>query len=190
QQDTENIRREYKEKIYIWKMKGFNTASVELSLDQDITVLSSEYDKYTANVEKLIALQQQFGQMAGQSTPEEMSRIESVLFDPEQTDKLEQLVKGLSQRLSDGKKETPAQKEIPPATPPPEIPKPETPAMPVLSSEPETHPVTAPEVKTESQKLKSPEPAAQPKPDDILTEKAGNIEENWPWVEDRLMEEF
>jgi len=30
QQDTEKIRREYKEKIYIWKMKGFNTASVEL----------------------------------------------------------------------------------------------------------------------------------------------------------------
>ncbi|MDO9391455.1 MAG: DnaA/Hda family protein [bacterium] len=190
QQDTEKIRREYKEKIYIWKMKGFNTASVELSLDQDISILASEYDKYTANVEKLIDLQQQFGQMAGQSTPEEMSRIESVLFDPEQTDKLEQLVKSLVQRLSGGKIETTGQTETIRETPVPEIPRPEAPPMPVMLPEPEDQPVTAPEVHPEPQNVKSPETPVQSKSDDILAEKTGNIEENWPWVEDRLMEEF
>jgi hypothetical protein len=190
QQDTEKIRREYKEKIYIWKMKGFNTASVELSLDQDVAVLSLEYEKYTANVEKLIDLQQHFGQMAGQSTPEEMTRIESVLFDPEQTDKLEQLVKNLSQRLSGGKTGTMAQTEIVQEAPVPEIPLPETPLMPVLSSEPKTQPLNPPEIKPEPQNVNPPEPAVQSKPDDILAEKAGTIEETWPWVEDRLMEEF
>ena len=190
QQDTEKIRRGYKEKIYIWKMKGFNTASVELSLDQDIPVLTSEYDKYTANVEKLIDLQQQFGQMADQSTPEEMSRIESVLFDPEQTDKLEHLVKNLSQRLSGGESETLLQPGAVPAASTPEPPKMESPETLVIPAVPEIRSVPFPEIKTEPQNVKPPEPALQARPDDILAEKAGNIEENWPWVENRLMEEF
>ena len=188
QQDTEKIRREYKEKIYIWKMKGFNTTSVELALDKDISVLSSEYDKYTVNVERLIGLQQQFGQMAAQSTPEEISQIESVLFDPEQTDKLEQLVKSLSQRLNGGNRETLPQTEVAVATSPLEPPKPESPELPVQPAMPKTKPV--PETKAEHQDVKLPESATQSKPDDILAEKAGIIEENWPWLADRLMEEF
>ncbi|MBI4727366.1 hypothetical protein HY768_09150 [candidate division TA06 bacterium] len=188
QQDAEKIRREYKEKIYIWRMKGFNTASVELALDQDLSALTAEYDKYTANVQKLIDLQQQFGQMAGQSTSEEMTRIESVLFDPEQTDKLEQLVKSLSQRLSGGKSKTLPQAETIPAASPPEPIKLESPERPALPPVPEIRP--APEIIAERQNVNSPETGTQSQPDDLLAEKSGNIEENWPWVEDRLMEEF
>jgi len=190
QQDTEKVRREYKEKVYIWKMKGFNTSSVELSLDQDLTTLTAEYDKYTANVERLITLQQQFGQMASQSTSEEMSRIESVLFDPEQTGKLEQLIKDLSRRLAgDAGKALPeaARQE---AAPFPQPPEPEFPAPPVPSAVPEIKPAPTAEIKAGPPAATAPDKNVPAKPDDLLAEKAGNIEETWPWVEDRLMEEF
>lgn len=193
QQDTEKVRREYKEKIYIWKMKGFNTASIELCLDQDISSLSAEYDKYTVNVEKLIDLQQLFGQMAGQSTSEETARIESVLFDPEQTDTLEKLVQALSQRLKAGKDGDTRQKDTSPVITPPETPKPAKPDVSEairLPAEPQAQPSPGPEPKPEAITVKPPEPAGQAKPDELLTEKTGIIEESWPWVEDRLIEEF
>ena len=180
QQDTEKIRREFKEKIYIWKMKGFNTSSVELSLDQDILVLSAEYDKYTANVERLIELQHKFGQMAGQSTPEEMSRIESVLFDPEQTDRLVLLVKNLDQRISGAEPEPPALIATEPEILPPAALTQITDVLPAVIQEPQENRETP----------KIAESRAPARSGDIPEEKSGNIEENWPWVEDRLMEEF
>jgi hypothetical protein len=189
QQDTEKIRREFKEKVYIWKMKGFNTATVELALDQDLSALTAEYDKYTANVQKLIDLQQQFGLMAGQSTPEEMTRIESVLFDPEQTDKLAQLVMNLSQRIS-GSGPVPPPAPADPEPQMPSVPEPEIPGPAVPVQPPEVPPAPV----TEQPDYREPPKTAEARPpvqgDGAAEEKAGTIEENWPWIEDRLMEEF
>ena len=190
QQDTEKTRRDFKEKLYIWKMKGFNTTSVEMVLDQDISVLTAEYDKYTANVEKLINLQHQFGLMAGQSTPEEMARIESVLFDPEQTDRLAQLVKNLSQRISGTEPES---LPHPAVLPEQLIPaRSETGVSPpaALSQLQEVLPAAIPELQENREAPKIADNRVQVRSHDIPDEKAGNIEENWPWVEDRLMEEF
>jgi hypothetical protein len=190
QQDTEKTRRDFKEKIYIWKMKGFNTTSVETVLDQDLSVLTAEYDKYTANVEKLIDLQHQFGLMAGQSTPEEMTRIEAVLFDPEQTDRLAQLVKNLSQRISGTGPESLPHPEA--LTEPPTPVRAETEVSPpaAVPQIPEVLPAAIPELQENREPVKTAENRLQVRSHDLPDEKAGNIEENWPWVEDRLMEEF
>jgi hypothetical protein len=190
QQDTEKNRRDFKEKIYIWKMKGFNSASVEMVLDQDLSVLTAEYDKYTANVEELINLQHQFGLMAGQSTPEEMMRIESILFDPEQTDRLAQLVKSLSQRIKGTQPESLSHPAVLPEPPTPGRLEPEVSPPAALTQNSDVPPEAIPEFHDNREAPKTAESRVQVRPYDIPDEKTGNIEENWPWVEDRLMEEF
>jgi len=257
EQDAEKLRHEYREKLYIWRMKGFNTARVERTLDQDIAVATREYQAFTDNIERLITIQEEFGGFYRQASQEEIAAIEALLFDPDRVEELQAAVEALKQRLASGPAE-PVKSEaepIPPTTqafrlsqviaPPAEprpAPVPETapsraaapqpPAAPPApkqagprpGTDQEARPAAAPEPSPAPPKAQTapapaapgpqaapaplvaqaPQPgtaAAAPVPEPAMAaaapEKAeaspanlGLIEENWPRIEDRLMEDF
>lgn len=87
-----DIREEYKEKIYIWEMKGFDTSSLKLLIEGDIDLLRKEYDNFIKKIEKLIALQKEFGALDTGDFPDEAMKIESMIFSPEHVDDIEKLL--------------------------------------------------------------------------------------------------
>jgi chromosomal replication initiation ATPase DnaA len=93
-----DIRDEYRERIYVWQMKGFDTASLMNLLEGDVDVLKREYDVFIAKVQRLIELQKQYGALDLQDHPDEAMQIESMLFSPERVDEIEALIKQFSEK--------------------------------------------------------------------------------------------
>jgi chromosomal replication initiation ATPase DnaA len=92
-----DVREEYKEKIYIWEMKGFDTSSLKILLDGDIDVLKNEYDSFIKKVERLIGLQKEFGALDTSKCIEDAMKVESMLFSPDRLDEIEQLIARIKQ---------------------------------------------------------------------------------------------
>ncbi len=101
-----DVREEYKEKIYIWKMKGFDTTVLKPLLEGDIEKLKKAYDEFIKKVEKLIELQKEFGSLNTSNFPDEAMKIESMLFSPEHVDDIEELTSKIKRdtRVVQGKK--------------------------------------------------------------------------------------
>ncbi|MEW6685100.1 MAG: DnaA/Hda family protein [Candidatus Edwardsbacteria bacterium] len=100
QQKEDNLRKDYKEKIYIWKMKGFNVANLEGMIEfAPIEEVSREFLEFTNNVQRLYDLQGLFGQLVEKAKPEEIASIESKLFDPKKADVLETEIRALEKRI-------------------------------------------------------------------------------------------
>lgn len=85
-----DVREEYREKIYIWEMKGFDTTSLKLLLDGDIGLLKEEYDNFIKKIERLIDLQKEFGALDTSDFPDEAMKIESMLFSPDHVDEIKE----------------------------------------------------------------------------------------------------
>lgn len=216
EQNDEKLRQEYKEKLYIWRMKGFNTARVERTLDQDIDAATREYQAFTDSIERLISLQEEFGNMAAAATPEMIARVEALLFDPDKTDELALAVQSMKKELvpkltpqpvplspiSTSRSAGPAEAEektaplSTTAAPSEPAPPPALPAAPSAKPPPEPRPTPqAPPVPQPAVLLEMParaalaeasaEPGAETSPSNL-----GLIEENWPRIDDRLMEDF
>jgi len=214
EQDAEKLRQECKEKLYIWKMKGFNTARAERALDQDISIATREYEAFTANIERLITLQEEFGGFYRQASQEEIAAIESLLFDPDKVDDLHMAVEALHQRLAvqpppaPEPSPTPTQaarlsQVISPQPPlPSPVPAPSTTAAPpapktAVVTEPRPIPAQAPR----PAQAPAPAPVTAPPPEpptpapaaekvEFVKANLGFLDENWPRLDDRLMEEF
>jgi len=93
-----DIRDEYRERIYVWQMKGFDTTTLTNLLDGDAEVLKREYDTFISIVERLIDLQKQYGALDLRDHPDEAMKIESMLFSPEKVDKIEELIKQFAEK--------------------------------------------------------------------------------------------
>lgn len=117
-----NIRDEYKEKIDLWEMKGFDTSSLKILLDDDITTLKRGYDDFIKKVRRLTELQKEFGLLDTSNFSDEAMKIESMLFSPKHVDEIERLVA----RINEGAEgEKPAEiKKTPVEEKPPEIKEP------------------------------------------------------------------
>jgi len=87
-----DLKEEYREKIYVWEMKGFDTSSLKPLLDGDVEVLKKEYDNFIKKVEKLIELQKEFGALDTRGFSDEAMKIESMLFSPDRLDEIEELI--------------------------------------------------------------------------------------------------
>ncbi len=83
---------EYKEKIYIWEMKGFDTSSLKLLIDGDLDLLKREYDNFIQKVKKLFELQKEFSTIDVDKFPDEAMKIESMLFSPDNVDEIRKLI--------------------------------------------------------------------------------------------------
>jgi len=85
-------REEYKEKIYIWEMKGFDTTSLKLLIDGDIDLLKKEYNNFIEKVKELIELQKEYSTIDANRFPDEAMKIESMLFFPDQVREIKKLI--------------------------------------------------------------------------------------------------
>ncbi|MDI6740039.1 MAG: DnaA/Hda family protein [Candidatus Edwardsbacteria bacterium] len=166
QQDAEKLRQDYKDRVNVWKMKGFNTAGIEKHLEQDLSALTAEYDRFTTGVERMIGLQQEFGRMAAKTTPDEIAQIESLLFDPDQVDRLAAGVEALRERIA-GEPAPVAEPEPAPAAVTPEA-------------------IAAAILKQAAH----PPPYQLAKLEPVLTGAIGTVIEAWPWIEDRLIDDI
>ncbi|HAD81951.1 MAG: hypothetical protein A2273_01015 [Candidatus Edwardsbacteria bacterium RifOxyA12_full_54_48] len=179
QQDADQLRQGYKEKLFIWKMKGFNTFNIEKILEQDISIVTEAYEEYTRNIEKLINLQQEFGPLSARATPEQMEKIENLMFDPDKAEDLEVAIRSLAQKLSSPKTAPEAAPSVKKPEPPPEaIPPRPLPASPA-GEKPALNKVASLSQEVEDGKGKS-----EPAPAHL-----GIIEETWPFLVERLMED-
>jgi len=85
-------KEEYKQKIYIWEMKGFDVLALKLLLEGDISVLRREYNNFIQEIEQLIELQKEYGTLQTDNYPEEALQIESMLFSPDKLKEIKQLI--------------------------------------------------------------------------------------------------
>ncbi len=98
-----NIRDEYREKIYIWEMKGFDTTSLKDLLDDDINVLKEKYDTFIQKVGRLVELQKEFGALETSQFPNEAMKIESMLFSPAHVAEIEKLIAEIKEKAEEVK---------------------------------------------------------------------------------------
>ncbi|GAH51168.1 unnamed protein product, partial [marine sediment metagenome] len=59
----ERLRDEYNSKMYIWKMKGFNTDRIKNVIDGPIDKLTSEFVSFTMDIQRLIEIQRRYGSL-------------------------------------------------------------------------------------------------------------------------------
>lgn len=88
-----NQRDEYREKIYIWEMKGFDTTALKPLLDGEIETLVQEYDNFIKKVEKLVELQKEFGTLDVSQSPDEAMKIETMFFSPDRIGDIKRLIR-------------------------------------------------------------------------------------------------
>ena len=89
----EELREEYRAKLYVWKMKGFRCDRVESVIDGNIEDITREFVTFTTNVQRLIELQRRYGSIDQSIIPkEEKSQIEERLFNPEDIPELEETI--------------------------------------------------------------------------------------------------
>jgi chromosomal replication initiation ATPase DnaA len=91
-------REEYKEKIYIWEMKGFDTSALKPLLEGDLLEFKKAYDEFIKKVERLIELQKEFGSLDTHDFPDEAMKIESMLFSTANLDEIDELTSKIKQR--------------------------------------------------------------------------------------------
>ncbi len=92
-------REEYKEKIYIWEMKGFDTSALKPLIEGDLGKFKKAYDDFIGKVERLIDLQKEFGSLDTHDFPDEAMKIESMLFSPAHVDEIEDLTSKIKQKV-------------------------------------------------------------------------------------------
>ena len=97
----EILRDEYRAKMFVWKMKGFNTDRIKKVINGNLDLLTGEFVSYTTDIQRLIELQKRYGMLAidnliknSKLSKEENKAIENALFNP---DKVEWLTKEISE---------------------------------------------------------------------------------------------
>ncbi|MEO0142578.1 MAG: DnaA/Hda family protein [candidate division WOR-3 bacterium] len=93
-----DLRKEYKEKIYIWEMKGFDISGLKPLIEGDIEVLTNAYNEFIKKVERLIELQKEFGTLDTSKAPEEAIKVETMLFSPDKIPDIEKLIAEIKSR--------------------------------------------------------------------------------------------
>lgn len=98
------LREEYRSKMYVWKMKGFNTERIEKALEGPLERLTGEFVSFTTDVQRLIELQKRYGMLDKDKlmensilSEEEINEIEKYLFDPEKVDYLNRRISELEE---------------------------------------------------------------------------------------------
>jgi len=90
---AETLRDEYRAKMFVWKMKGFNTDRIKKVIDKNLDLLTGEFVSYTTDIQRLIELQKRYGMLAIENliknsiiSKEENREIEEALFNPDKVD--------------------------------------------------------------------------------------------------------
>jgi len=96
-EEAEKIKEFLDEKIYIWKMKGFEVKRLEsLKNINDPEIIKREYDRFVEDVKKLIEFQKRYGEIG--KTCEE---IENIIFDPDKIEEIEKKLNEISTKVKE-----------------------------------------------------------------------------------------
>jgi len=96
--DAGSIREDYMQKLYIWKMKGFNVERLEKAMDGSIENIIEAFISFTADVQRLIDLQKRYGELERETTPDEKKYFEKSLFDPDAFSDIENVLTRVEER--------------------------------------------------------------------------------------------
>ena len=93
--EEEAQRSNYRRKLYIWEMKGFNVTRLKRIIDSDLDKIRRAFDDFTIDIKRLMELQKQVATMDIRGLDEQVKEIERNLFDPDQLSKVEKQIKNL-----------------------------------------------------------------------------------------------
>ena len=95
----EELREEYRAKLYVWEMKGFNCDRLKKVIDGPIEDITREFVSFTTDVQKLVELQRRYGLIdPALLTDEERKEIETDLFNPDRIFELDRKIGELEKR--------------------------------------------------------------------------------------------
>jgi chromosomal replication initiation ATPase DnaA len=92
------MRQEYMQKLYIWKMKGFNVKRLEDVMDKPLETVIQTFVSFTSDVQRLIELQKRYGRLEKKISPEEREYLEKKLFDPDAFTEIESALNNIENR--------------------------------------------------------------------------------------------
>jgi chromosomal replication initiator protein len=96
-EEAEKIKEFLEEKIYIWKMKGFEVKRLEsLKNINEPEIIKKEYDRFVEDIKKLVELQKRYGEIG--KTCEE---IENIIFDPDKIEEIEKKLNEISKEVKE-----------------------------------------------------------------------------------------
>lgn len=96
-----NLREEYRSKMYVWEMKGFNVDSIKKVIEGPIDRITSEFVEFTMNIQRLIELQRRYGQIKTdyiELSEDKKNEIEKKLFDPNSVEWLNRKIGNLENK--------------------------------------------------------------------------------------------
>ncbi len=95
----EELREEYRAKLYVWEMKGFNCERLKKVIDGPIEDITREFVSFTTDVQRLVELQRRYGLIdPALLTDEERKEIETDLFNPDKIFELDERIGELEKR--------------------------------------------------------------------------------------------
>ncbi|RKZ24437.1 hypothetical protein DRQ23_00220 [bacterium] len=95
----EELREEYRAKLYVWEMKGFNCERLKKVIDGPIEDITREFVSFTTDVQRLVELQRRYGLIdPALLTDEERKEIETDLFNPDKILELDRRIGELEKR--------------------------------------------------------------------------------------------
>ena len=83
EKNLELMKEEYREKMYIWKMKGFNISRLQKAMKGPIDGIIQAFVSFTSDIQRLVELQKRYGELESSMTTQEKEYFEEMLFDPD-----------------------------------------------------------------------------------------------------------
>lgn|GEM_PF-6130652 len=81
--DKHTAKEEYVQKLYVWRMKGFNVTRLEKAMQGPLDGIIQAFVSFTSDIQRLIELQKQYGELEEHVTGEECEYFEKELFNPD-----------------------------------------------------------------------------------------------------------
>jgi len=99
--EEERLREEYRDKMYVWQMKGFNVDKLKEAIDNGtIEDITGAFVSFTTNVQRLVELHRRYGMLDRRYFPESAEEIEEKLFDPDSFMYLEEKISLLEHKVA------------------------------------------------------------------------------------------
>ncbi len=97
--ETERLRDEYRQRLFVWEMKGFDVSRLKKVIDENIESVTSEFISFTTYVQRLVELQKRYGMLDVRDFPEDANSIESKLFSPYRVVEVEAEIANLGKKI-------------------------------------------------------------------------------------------
>lgn len=98
--DESEARGKYIEKLYVWEMKNFNVSRLKNIINEkDISKIKAEFEAFTDKVRRLMVLHKEYGVLNTAHFRDDAQDIESLLFDPDSCDVIEQKISILKEKI-------------------------------------------------------------------------------------------